>query len=186
MRQTACKQVKDWKDRYGFSGVLAVNTSCLEFSDPGFLPSILRALEESGLPPEQLTVEITESLMLSSTEDILMKLTNLKEIGIRLAIDDFGTGYSSLNYVSQYPFDVLKIDQSFMENIATMEDKQALVKAIVGMAQSLGLRIVAEGVKNQKDLAYLQWLKCDAAQGYHFAPPLPADEYEIILKNQTT
>lgn len=182
--RTACKQLRQWNDRFGFEGTLSVNKSSLDFGYHDFWSTITDALEESGLPPEQLILELTETLTLHPIEDIIAKLEDLKKIGIKIAIDDFGTGYSSLRYISDYPFDILKIDKSFIHNVSSNSNKKALVEAIVNMGQSLRLKIVAEGIETYEDLTYLQSLKCNSAQGNYFSKPLSAEAYGAVLEQQ--
>ncbi|MFQ5543294.1 MAG: EAL domain-containing protein [Nitrospiria bacterium] len=181
---TATRQVGRWQDQFGFQGAISVNMSSRQFMYEDFCSTIIQALDQSGLSPEYLTLEITESLMLDSVEEVLKKLQTLKEIGVRLAIDDFGTGYSSLSYLNKYPIDFLKIDQSFITNIASNPKKRPLVEAALRMGQSMQMEVIAEGVETQEVLSYLRLLRCDAAQGHYFSQPLSENAYEAVLINQ--
>ncbi len=178
----ACRQVKEWQDRYGYTGSINVNVSPRQMSS--FKPILIKALEKSGLPPECLILEITESLMLRKEESPLEKLEEIRALGVRLSMDDFGTGYSSLSYLMKYPLDILKIDRSFITNIASDNKNQPLVETILQMGQSLGMSVVAEGVETLDVLGYLNEIGCDKAQGYYFCKPLPPDAYEKVLIDQ--
>lgn len=181
---TACTQLKKWQDQYRVNTDIAVNLSSLDFRYGTFWSSISNALNQSGLPAESLILEITESLMLDGNEDVLKNLQTIKDVGIRLAIDDFGTGYSSLSHLSRYPIDLLKIDQSFVTGFCNDQKKKSLVEAIIRMAQSLGMKVIAEGVETYEDLSGLMELDCDKVQGFYFSKPLSAEDYEMVLKKQ--
>ncbi len=180
--KAACTQVQQWREQNAYTGAVNVNVSTRQMVFDDFRTVVVDALNESGLPPECLTLEVTESLMLDAREDPIAKLNKLKELGIKLAIDDFGTGYSSLSYLWRYPIDDLKIDRSFILNIESDKNKQHLVSAIVRMGQSMKMKVVAEGVESQGDLMWLIDLGCDAAQGFYFSKPIPAEHFEKILK----
>ncbi len=183
--ETACHQVMKWRRRYGLQLSVSVNVSKQQFNHEGLLLSVVtHALQQSHLPPEALTLELTESLMLNPVKDVRAYFSSLKKLGVRLSIDDFGTGYSSLSYLWQYPFDFLKIDKSFVLNLSSETKKQSLVKAIVGMGQSMEITVIAEGVETYEDLSYLRSLGCGEAQGYYFSRPLSAEAYETVLKEQ--
>ncbi len=174
--QTACREVKQWHDECGLTVGLSVNLSARQ-RDRGFGPEELkRLLEETGLEPRYLTLEITENLLLEESEAVLDWLHGLKACGVHLSVDDFGTGYSSLSYLKQFPVDLLKIDQSFVRGIPEDKDDASLVKAIIAMAGSLGIGVVAEGVETEAQREYLLALGCVLMQGYRFDPPLPAEE----------
>ncbi len=161
-----------------------MNLSTRQFKYNGFLESLTNALEQSGLSPASLTIEITESLMFSPLEEMIEKLEVLKKVGIKLSIDDFGTGYSSLSYLSRLPVDLLKIDKSFIDNLTKQAEKKTMVESIVKLGQSMKLKVIAEGIEKHEDLNYLRDLRCDMGQGYYFSKAIPAEEYEKILKKQ--
>lgn len=184
--QSACTQMKHWQEHYDFDASLSVNVSTRQFKYDGFWSSLTMALDKSQLETKYLTLEITESMMLDpGGYDAVNMLRTLKKLGVKVSIDDFGTGYSSLSYLSQYPIDLLKIDQSFIKGISEVPEKRPLVEAIVLMAQSLNLKVIAEGIETHEDLSYLMDLGCDKGQGYYFSKPLSSQAYEKILRKQT-
>jgi EAL domain-containing protein (putative c-di-GMP-specific phosphodiesterase class I) len=141
------------------------------------------ALGDAGLAPARLEIEITESLLMENTEESNAKLGRLKsDRSLRVAIDDFGTGYSSLAYLKRFPIDILKIDQSFVRDMTESSDDAAIVSAIIGLAHNLRLGVIAEGVENEAQAAFLRERGCDEAQGYHFGRPLPADEFARLMR----
>ncbi|WP_251972893.1 putative bifunctional diguanylate cyclase/phosphodiesterase [Sphaerotilus microaerophilus] len=177
----ACRQAARWHAD-GHTGMkVAVNLSALQFRRGDVERSVVEALRKSGLPGHALTLELTESILISDTEQVLSVIRNLKRLGVRLAIDDFGTGYSSLSYLKRLAVDTLKIDRSFVGDLARDPDDAAIVAAVVTMAHSLGLLTVAEGVEDEETRRQLHALGCDHAQGYHFARPLPAAEITRLL-----
>jgi len=182
--QKACSQLAQWQNRFGVKNSVSVNMSSRQFMYDDFFSKITHALEESGLPPEFLTIEITEGLMLDPIKDVMKKLWMLKELGVKLSIDDFGTGYSSLSYLSKYPLNLLKIDKSFILNVCSDMQKQSLVDAMIRMGHSMALQVIAEGVETYDDLLYLRDKECDAVQGYYFSKALPVSEYEAVLEKQ--
>ncbi len=181
----ACAQTAKWQQLQPMS--IAVNFSCVQFRQHDqLLSSIREALSTSGLDARSLDVEITESLLFSHNQETLTLLNELKSMGAQLSIDDFGTGYSALSYLQKFPFDKLKIDRSFLQSIQSCSASQELVNAIIAMAKALGLKVVAEGVETKWDRDYLLKHQCEYAQGYYFSRPLPADEFEKLLKNKST
>lgn len=163
---------------------VAVNLSAVQFRRGNVEQSVLRALEATGLPPHALELELTESLMIQNVEQVLATVRRLKLLGVKLSIDDFGTGYSSLSYLKRFDVDKLKIDQSFVRDLASDPDDAAIVRAIVQMARSLNLKTIAEGVETEDMRHMLRVFQCDEAQGYLFARPLPADEFARFLSAQ--
>jgi EAL domain-containing protein (putative c-di-GMP-specific phosphodiesterase class I) len=150
---------------------VAVNVSGHQFNQPGFIEMVDRVLHETGLNPELLELELTESALMAGEQETIMTLIDLKVRGIHLAIDDFGTGYSSLSYLKHFPIDRLKIDRSFVRDIVKDLDDRAIVEAIIAMAHSLGLRVLAEGVEHEDELELLRERGCDEVQGFYFARP---------------
>ncbi|WP_341735600.1 MAG: EAL domain-containing response regulator [Microcoleus sp.] len=180
--QTACQHLKSWQND-GFSGLrVAVNLSPRQFHQPELSTRVAEILEKIGLEPNSLELELTESLMIEDTESAIATLTQLKKLGVSISIDDFGTGYSSLSYLTQYPFDTLKIDRSFIRNITDGSRNAAIVKAIIEMAHSLCLEVIAEGVETESEQDFIRRYKCDYMQGYLFSRPLPATDFEQLLK----
>ncbi len=177
----ACRQAKAWQD-LGLPAIpIAVNVSALQFRTPGFLEDIKRCLRETPLEARYLELELTESALMvdSSTTAPLLEL--LKEYGVVLKVDDFGTGPSSLSYLQHCPFDVLKIDQSFIREIMPKPEGAPLVRAVIAMGKSLGCRVVAEGVETRQQLAFLRAEYCDEGQGYHFSPAVDAEAFGRLL-----
>jgi diguanylate cyclase (GGDEF)-like protein len=179
--QEACRQVKAWSDA-GSRLRVAVNVSAIEFQNKQFMPGVFEILEETGLAPDTLELELTESVLMRRASNASDILKAFRAKGVRLALDDFGTGYSSLSYLTRFPVDTLKIDQSFIRQITATPSETAIVKAVLGMAQSLNLRVVAEGVETLGELAFLREHQCDEAQGYYFSRPLPAAAFEAFLQ----
>jgi EAL domain-containing protein (putative c-di-GMP-specific phosphodiesterase class I) len=140
-------------------------------------------LLETNFDPACLQLEITESVLMSDAERSSAILHELKSLGIQLAVDDFGTGYSSLSYLEQFPIDVLKIDQSFVRDLDNRVDNRIIVSAIIGMGNSLKLKVIAEGIENQTQLSFLKEQYCGEGQGYFFSPPLAAPQFQVLLKN---
>jgi EAL domain-containing protein (putative c-di-GMP-specific phosphodiesterase class I) len=163
-------------------GTMAVNISAMEFRDANFLESVFTILKETGLDPGSLELELTESVLMKRAKSTESTLKTLREKGVQLAVDDFGTGYSSLSYLRKFPIDTLKIDQSFVRQITTIPDETAIVTAIISMGRSLNLRVVAEGVETQAELAFLRGHQCEEAQGYYFSRPVAAEQFAKLLK----
>jgi EAL domain-containing protein (putative c-di-GMP-specific phosphodiesterase class I) len=154
---------------------VAINVSVRQFRTPGFVPSVLSALDDAGMSPKRLMLEITESLLLRDDDQVWDDLVELRRAGVRVAIDDFGTGYSSLSYLRHVPLDVLKIDRMFTGSIATSAQQSALVEGIVKLAHTLGLEVIAEGIERPAERDLLARFGCRYGQGFLFARPLGAD-----------
>jgi diguanylate cyclase (GGDEF)-like protein/PAS domain S-box-containing protein len=180
--RTACAQAKLWLDQGLGPLTVAVNLSALQFRQKGFTEFVARTLAETKLPARHLELEITESLLMSEAEDALAVLTELKAMGICLSIDDFGTGYSSLSYLRRLPVDKLKIDQSFVRHIPDDAGDNAIARAIVSLAASLDLRVIAEGVETAAQCDFLRGISCDEIQGYYFSRPLAADRVADFIR----
>jgi diguanylate cyclase (GGDEF)-like protein/PAS domain S-box-containing protein len=179
----ACMQLVSWaKQRLGHL-TLAVNVSVQQFAREDFVESVLGALKEFGVKPQQLELEITESLLMRNVDDTTACMKRFRAAGVALSIDDFGTGYSSLGYLRQFPVDSLKIDRSFVKDAHRSEDDAAICAAIIAMARELKLKVIAEGVENTEQLDFLRRHRCDQAQGYLISRPIPAAELQILLKS---
>jgi EAL domain-containing protein (putative c-di-GMP-specific phosphodiesterase class I) len=179
--RTACRQNRIWQER-GFAPMrVGVNISARQFQQQHLAENVLQILGETGLAPEYLNLELTESSIMSKAESTIEVLTRLKAMGVTISIDDFGTGFSSLSYLKRLPIDALKIDQSFIRDVTTDPDAAALVMAIVTLAHNLRLQVVAEGVETEEQLKFLHLLRCDEVQGYLFSKPLPAEGLEQVL-----
>lgn len=183
--RTACRQMVQWREK-GFSQlVISVNLSPRQFSDTNLLEDIAATLAESGLDGRCLELEITESAIMQDVERGRKLLMALKAMGIRIAVDDFGTGYSSLSTLKQFPIDTLKIDRSFIRDLATDAEDRGLTEAIIAMGKALKLHLVAEGVETQEQLDFLRERGCDELQGYHYSRPLPGAQFEaFVLKER--
>lgn len=182
--RTACTQTKDWQNRL-YTGLkplrVAVNLSPYQFSDSDLNNTIIKILTETKFSPQYLELELTESMIVQDVHFAIQTMKKLKELGIKLSIDDFGMGYSSLSYLQQLPFDTLKIDRSFVQDVTNKNGNAGITKAIIQMARSLNLKVIAEGVETESELAFLCLENCDMMQGYLFSRPLPAKEFEKIL-----
>jgi diguanylate cyclase (GGDEF)-like protein/PAS domain S-box-containing protein len=178
--RTACQQTKQLLEYFPNLSV-SVNLSPYEFENRRFVDKLARLLEETGLPPHHLDLEITERMAMD-TERAIAILTKLKAIGVTISMDDFGTGYSSLSYLTDLPIDRLKIDRSFVRNIQGKKD--AILPAIIRLGHNIGVKVLAEGVETETEAAYLRDKRCDEAQGYYFAPPLPYEAFLIFLRGQ--
>ncbi|MNM89391.1 Phytochrome-like protein cph2 [compost metagenome] len=177
----ACRQTRAWQ-LAGLPPIrMSVNTSPIDFRQRDFVAGIERVLEQTGLAPEWLELEITEGVLMQNVEATMTALNRLKTLGTRLAIDDFGTGYSSLSYLRRFPIDVLKIDQSFIRNLCNDRNDAALVSAIINLGKSLELDVIAEGIETADQLAFLKAHHCEEGQGYFFSEALPADAFARLL-----
>ncbi len=178
----ACMQAKRWQDAGLQPASVAVNISALEFRHKNFVANVRAILSETGLKPSCLQLEITESVLMRDAESSTAILQQLKTMGVQLAVDDFGTGYSSLSYLKQFPIDVLKIDQSFVQDIgSTHYNDGVIVSAVIAMGTSLKQRVVAEGVEEEVQLAFLKAQNCEEGQGYFFSRPLGAEQFATLL-----
>lgn len=177
----ACRQNQEWRNMGLRDIVVAVNLSPLQFQERNLTETISAALSRSGMPASALELEITESAMMKNPQQAIDMLNKINGLGIKVSIDDFGTGYSNLANLKHFPLDKLKIDQSFVHDLSTNNDDAAIVSAVISMAKSLKLRVIAEGVETIEQLRFLEKLSCDKIQGYHFSKPLPADEFGKLL-----
>lgn len=179
--RTACFQCAAWQQDGPSPLRIAVNVSGRQFSEPDFVDMVSAALSDSGLTPELLELEMTESLLISNEQQALQKLQLLKNMGVYLAIDDFGTGYSSLAYLKHFPLDRLKIDKSFINDILTDPDDAAITEAIIAMGHSLKLKVIAEGVETREQLIFLEDRGCDEMQGYYLSKPLSEHDLNVFI-----
>jgi EAL domain-containing protein (putative c-di-GMP-specific phosphodiesterase class I) len=179
----ACAQARSWLDAGLPALTMAVNVSAMEFRDDGFLDRLFAIVGETGIDPGSLELELTESVLMKHAPLTAIILQTLRERGIRVAIDDFGTGYSSLSYLRKFPVDAVKIDQSFVRQISSAGEDTTIVKAVIGMARGLKLRVIAEGVETLAELAFLRAYRCDEAQGYYFSRPVPPEQFAVLLRN---
>jgi diguanylate cyclase (GGDEF)-like protein/PAS domain S-box-containing protein len=179
---TACSQARKWQDEGLPALSVAVNVSAVQFRQEGFCETIRRVLQETRLAPPYLELELTESLLLTNADVTHSVIRELKEMGITLAIDDFGTGYSSFSYLRQFRVSKLKIDQLFIRDVATNPDDAAITAAIISMAKSLHLKVIAEGVEDEAQMSFLRAHQCDEIQGYYFSKPLAVDKVADKLR----
>jgi EAL domain-containing protein (putative c-di-GMP-specific phosphodiesterase class I) len=180
--RTACAQACAWRDAGLPPLRLSVNLSVRQFQAE-LVDTVSEVLLETGLEPQRLQLELTESVMMRNPESAAVLFESLDLLGVRLALDDFGTGYSSLSYLKRYPIDCLKIDRSFVKDIPGNEDDVLITTAIISLAHSLGIQVVAEGVETAEQLAFLRLQYCDEMQGFFFSKPLPADAFEKLVRD---
>jgi EAL domain-containing protein (putative c-di-GMP-specific phosphodiesterase class I) len=178
----ACRQARAWLDAGLPLNSMAVNISAVEFRDSRFGECVLEILDQTGLHPGHLQIELTEGVLMKSAECTESILNTLRARGVQVAIDDFGTGYSSLSYLTRFPIDALKIDQSFVHQITSAGSDTTVVTAIIGMGRNLDMRVVAEGVETREQAAFLRLHRCDEAQGYYFSRPVVAEQFAELLK----
>jgi EAL domain-containing protein (putative c-di-GMP-specific phosphodiesterase class I) len=184
--KASCQQARAWQQQGLPLLTIAVNLSARQFQRGGLIQVVDRVLDETGLDATLLELELTESLLMKNTDEALATLTRLKDRGIKLSIDDFGTGYSSLGYLTRFPVDRVKIDQSFVRDLATDPNDAAIAKAVIAMAHSLRLSATAEGVETAEQLAFLRGHRCNEVQGYYFSRPLPPDQLAMFLHQTPT
>lgn len=180
----ACRQLADWKARDLQIGVMAVNVSAQEFRDHRLLESLQRALDQSGIAPFELEIEITESVLMAETDTSQRIIECMRELGVGIGIDDFGTGYSSLSYLKRLRPNQLKIDRSFVSDTATDSDSRAIVNGIVGLANALSLTVVAEGVETLEQEQFLRDIGCQTLQGYFIGRPMPVEQFEAWISKR--
>jgi EAL domain-containing protein (putative c-di-GMP-specific phosphodiesterase class I) len=182
--ERAARQVNAWRD-LGLGEIkVSVNLSAHQVRKGNLVEVVERVIYTSGLPPEQLELEITESQLMEDIDSTIRTLQTLRKRGVGISLDDFGTGYSSLSYLKRFPIDTVKIDQSFVRDVHKSDDDAAIVRAIIAMSHSLGVRVVAEGVETQAHLEFLRSAGCDAIQGYLIGRPVPESELIALLRSQ--
>jgi len=182
--QETCRQGQQWLQHGLPKLTLAVNVSPIQFKRFDMKKLVTETLAETGFPAHALELELTESALMENEETVIATLNQLRGLGIRLAIDDFGTGYSSLAYLKRFPLDVLKIDKKFIDDIPGSKDDMEIATAIIGIAHTLGFKVLAEGVETATQLEFLRQQHCDHYQGYYCSPPVPADKFELLLQQQ--
>jgi EAL domain-containing protein (putative c-di-GMP-specific phosphodiesterase class I) len=179
--RAAVTQLKRWIDAGMQPMVVAVNLSAVQFRHPDLLAMVTQILDEVGLPPQYLELELTEAMAMDNPLAAIAQMNQLHDRGIRMSIDDFGTGYSSLSYLKKFNVSKLKIDQSFVRDIGEDPDDKAIVTAIINLASSLGLKTIAEGVETVNQLAFLRLQGCDEVQGYYFSQPLSVADFAAFV-----
>jgi EAL domain-containing protein (putative c-di-GMP-specific phosphodiesterase class I) len=180
--ETACQQIETWSKREATSDlVLAINVSGQQFRQADFVDKVAAVIRAHPINASRLKLELTESVVLSDVADVVKKMHELKALGVKLSMDDFGTGYSSLSYLKQLPLDQLKIDQSFVRDIANDPNDAVMVQTIISLAKNFRLNVIAEGVETEEQLEFLRVNGCMAYQGYLFSKPVPVEEFEKLL-----
>jgi EAL domain-containing protein (putative c-di-GMP-specific phosphodiesterase class I) len=174
--RSACAQASIWRREHGLDLRMAVNLSRRQFADRTLRTDIAAALDEAGLDPGQLELEITESTVMHRAEHAAAQMRELRAMGVHLAMDDFGTGYSSLGFLKRFPISNVKIDRSFVRDLPHNGDDAAITRAVIGMAHSLHLTVTAEGVENREQVEFLRRERCEEYQGYFCSPPVPESE----------
>ncbi|XRD26309.1 GGDEF domain-containing phosphodiesterase [Lysinibacillus fusiformis] len=173
--EKACEAVIQMQ-QYGWKIPVAINISSIHFKQQNFLESIQAILERYNMPANNFEIEVTERTVMNSANETVSKLVRLKQLGFKISIDDFGTGYSSLSYLVRFPLDCLKIDRSFIQHIGSLDEKQAVVDAIIQMSHRLKMKVVAEGVEQAQQVDILRKMNCDIIQGYYYSKPLPLND----------
>lgn len=181
--RTACCQAREWQKQGLPTVSVAVNVSAVQFRQEDFLDMVKKVLSDTGLDPRCLELELTESLLLANAEAMVSVVKELKALGITVAIDDFGTGYSSFSYLKQLQLNKFKIDRSFIRDVAVNPEDATITSAIINMAKSLKLKVIAEGVETEAQMQFLRAHQCDEIQGYYFSKPLSVEEVSVKLKH---
>ncbi|HZU80050.1 MAG TPA: GGDEF domain-containing phosphodiesterase, partial [Acidimicrobiales bacterium] len=179
--EQACRQAREWRERFDVSLAIAVNLSARQFQQAGLVEEVEEVLTRTGVDPGQISLEITESLAMEDVDRTSHILLRLKGLGVKVAIDDFGTGYSALGYLASFPVDVVKVDQSFVEKVEVDPVKSAIVSAVINLSQAIGTTTVLEGVETKDQLEHLVSIGCTMAQGYYFARPMAAADLTALL-----
>jgi diguanylate cyclase (GGDEF)-like protein/PAS domain S-box-containing protein len=181
--EEACRKARAWRNRVGSDLGMSVNLSARQFQQPDLVEDVESIMAASSIEPQQICLEVTETMVMENVEHTISALTRLKKLGVRLAIDDFGTGYSSLGYLKHFPIDVVKIDRSFVQGLDTNPVDSAIAAAVIGLATTLGMTTVAEGVETEAQFTHLQSLGCPVMQGYYFSRPLPGPAFDELIDN---
>jgi len=176
---TACKLIKSWNDAGKKPVYISINISAKTFEGKQFVPSVQDILNRYGVAPGLIQLEITERMIINNIDESIVKLNELRAMGIHIAIDDFGIGYSSLSYIIRLPIDYIKIDKSFVKNMNTCNEAKVLVATIINLCKSLNFNVIAEGIETREELEYLKKIKCNMGQGYYFFKPAPIEEIDI-------
>jgi EAL domain-containing protein (putative c-di-GMP-specific phosphodiesterase class I) len=180
----ACREARAWQDAGLPPTRIAVNASAVDLRSKDFAAGVGAILAETGLDPNYLELELTETFLMQDSKSTATVLRALKDMGVQLALDDFGTGYSSLSYLKRFPINTLKIDQSFVHDLTTDADDASIVSAVISMGKSLNMRVVAEGVETRAQLEFLQEHSCPEGQGFYFSHPVVAEEVSQLLKRR--
>jgi EAL domain-containing protein (putative c-di-GMP-specific phosphodiesterase class I) len=179
--RAACEQAVAWRDQGLPPILMAVNISPRQFHQPGLAELVKHILQETGMDPRFLEIEITESTIMNDMERAIQTMQAINSLGVRLAIDDFGTGYSSLGALKLFPIQKLKVDQTFVRNLATDSNDAAIAASVIALARAMNLEVIAEGIETEEQLAFLRKKKCHQGQGYLFSRPIPEKECSKLL-----
>jgi EAL domain-containing protein (putative c-di-GMP-specific phosphodiesterase class I) len=183
----ACAQLAAWATKPETAGIkLAVNVSARQFRQPDFVQQVLSVVDRCGVQPSRLKIELTESMLVNDIEDVVSKMTQLKQRGVGFSLDDFGTGYSSLAYLKRLPLDQLKIDRAFVSDLLTDPNDAAIAQTVITLGQNLGLEVIAEGVETEGQRGFLSSIGCHAYQGFLFSKPLSLSDFDAFVKTQAT
>lgn len=180
--QESIKTYARWKKQYGIRFVLSINISALQYNEPDFVENLLKTIKEYDVEPDEIELEITESVLIDDFEAVIEKLKVLRDCGIRISLDDFGTGFSSLSYLKQLPISTLKIDKSFVDTVMQDSATRVITESLINMVKALGLESIAEGVEEEQQYKYLHAIGCDMIQGYLLGKPMPSEDLEVIFK----
>ncbi|MDE5931447.1 MAG: EAL domain-containing protein, partial [Lachnospiraceae bacterium] len=171
----------EWKKKYHYSMILSLNISAIQYKQPDFVDKVMQILGKYDILPEEIELEITETILIDNFKEVTEKLVTLRNMGIKISLDDFGTGYSSLSYLKGLPIDTLKVDKSFIDTVITDENTRIITESIIYMVKKLGFETIAEGVETQEQFDYLTAIDCDNIQGYYLGKPMPSEEIEKLL-----
>ena len=171
-----------WREQYGVPFVLSINISAVQCNTDDFVDNVIRVIQKYHVQPEEIELEITESILIADFDAVIEKLHRLEEFGVRISLDDFGTGFSSLSYLKKLPINTLKIDKSFIDTVLTDPSTKIIMESIINMVDALGFESIAEGVENEQQLKYLNTIGCDVIQGYLLGKPLPAEGIDSLLQ----
>lgn len=171
----------EWKKKYHYAMILSLNISAIQYKQPDFVDKVMKILGKYDISPEEIELEITETILIDNFKEVTEKLVTLRNIGVKISLDDFGTGYSSLSYLKGLPIDTLKVDKSFIDTVITDENTRIITESIIYMVKKLGFETIAEGVETQEQFDYLSAIDCDNIQGYYLGRPMPPEEIEELL-----
>ncbi len=171
----------EWKKKYHYAMILSLNISAIQYKQPDFVDKVMKILGKYDISPEEIELEITETILIDNFKEVTEKLVTLRNIGVKISLDDFGTGYSSLSYLKGLPIDTLKVDKSFIDTVITDENTRIITESIIYMVKKLGFETIAEGVETQEQFGYLSAIDCDNIQGYYLGRPMPPEEIEELL-----
>ncbi len=171
-----------WKEKYHYPMLISLNVSAIQYKQPDFVDKVMQILHKYDVSPEEIELEITETILIDDFQEITEKLETLRGMGVKISLDDFGTGYSSLSYLKGLPIDTLKIDKSFIDTVVTDENTRIITESIIYMVKKLGFETIAEGVETQEQFDYLTEIDCDNIQGYYLGKPMPPEEIEVLIQ----